>query len=324
MYQCCLGRLTLGLLALAAVATGAIAQSYPDRPIRFLQGFAPGGNADVITRILGDEMTKSLGQPIINEARPGAGGNLASEATAKAAPDGYTIVLITTGHVISPALYKSQNFDAANDFDFISTVSELPFFVVVNADSRFKTIADLIAEAKAKPKMLTVGTAGVGSGQHMTSELLGVSIGSKFVHVPFRGDAGAVTALLGSQVDFIIAPGTAIFGNVEGGKFRLLAVSGAKRWPTYSQVPTIAESGAPGFEVNAWTGIATAKGTPRPVVDRLNKAVREAIAAPAVNEKLKGLASVPASSTPEEVTAKVKQQVNFWKEVATKAGLEKQ
>jgi tripartite-type tricarboxylate transporter receptor subunit TctC len=305
-------------------SSAAFAQDYPNRPIRFLQGFAPGGNADTIARVLADEMAKSMGQSIVNEAKVGAGGNLASDAVAKAEPDGYSLVLFTTGHVISPALTKSLAFDPVEDFSFISTVSEFPFFIVVPADSRFKTIGDLVKEMLAKPGTLTVGTAGVGTGQHMCSALFAVSHKGKLVHVPFRGDAGAVTALLSKNVDFIVAPGTAIFAHIDSGKFRALAVSGSKRWPTLPDVPTIAESGAPGFEVMAWTGVATTKGVAKPIIDRLNAEVRKAIASPAVSEKLKALGSVPVSSTPAEVTEKVRAQVKLWKEVTEKAGLEKQ
>lgn len=316
----------LAALALGAflVCDVALAQDYPNRPIRFLQGFAPGGNADTISRVLAEEMSKTFKSGFVNEAKVGAGGNLASDAVAKADPDGYSIVLFTTGHVISPALNKSLGFDPVEDFSFVSTVSEFPFFIVVGSNSRFKSIGDLVAEARAKPGALTVGTAGVGTGQHMCSELFAVSLKSKFVHVPFRGDAGAVTALLSGNVDFIIAPGTAIFGQIEAGKFRAIALSGKQRWPSMPDVPTIAESGAPGFEVLAWTGIATTKGVAKPIVDKLNAEVRRAIAVPAVSDKLKGLGSVPVSSTPAEVTDKVRSQVKLWKEVAEKAGLERQ
>jgi tripartite-type tricarboxylate transporter receptor subunit TctC len=317
-------RFAFALLGAIFCCHGATAQDYPSRPIRFLQGFAPGGNADTISRVLSEQLSKSAGWSIVNEAKVGAGGNLASDAVAKADADGYSLVLFTTGHVISPALNKQLGFDPVEDFSFISTVTEFPFFIVVGADSRFKSIDDLMKEARTKPGALSVGTAGVGTGQHMCSELFAVSLKTKFVHVPFRGDAGAVTALLGSNVDFIIAPGTAIFGQIEAGKFRALAVSGATRWPSLPNVPTIAESGAPGFEVLAWTGVATTKGVAKPIVDKLNAELRKAIAQPSVAEKLKGLGSVPVSSSPAEVTEKVRSQVKLWKEVADKAGLEKQ
>ena len=313
--------LALGLLA---PALPLAAQEFPNRPIRFLQGFAPGGNADVIARLLGDEMSKSLGQPVVAEARPGAGGNLASEQTARATPDGYTVVLLTTAHVISPALNKSLNFDPVKDFEFVSTVTDFPFFVVVNADSPHKTIQDLVAAARAKPGTLTIGTAGVGTGQHMCAELFASSTGTKLVHVPFRGDAGAVTALLGSSVDAIVAPGTAILGNIQGGKFRALAVSGAERWGPLPNVPTVAEAVSPGFEMMAWIGVATGKGVPATAVTRLNKAVRDAVALPAVDKRLRDLGGVPKSSTPQEMADKVAFQVRRWKEVAQKAGIEPQ
>ena len=317
-------RIVFTLVFMCFAAGAAAASDYPNRPIRFLQGFAPGGNADIISRVLSDEMSKTLGHSVFTEAKPGAGGNLASDTVAKATPDGYTIVLLTTAHVIYPALSKAQNFDPVGDFEFISTVTDFPFFIVVNADSRFKTIEDFVAEARAKPGTLTVGTAGVGTGQHMSSELLAVSLGTKFIHVPFRGDSGAVTALLGKNVDFIVAPGTAIFGNIEAGQFRALATSGAERWPSLPKVPTLSENAAKGFNVMAWTGVATTKGTPKPIIDRLNAAILQAMKTSAVRDRLISLGGYPRSSSPEEITSKVKSQVQLWKDVAAKAGLEKQ
>lgn len=320
-------RLLFGLVLSVGLLCGlahGMADDFPSHPIRFLQGFAPGGNADVIVRVLGEEMSKSLGQPVVPEPRPGAGGNLASEQVARATPDGHTIVLLTTAHVISPAIYKSLNFDPVRDFEFISTVSDFPFFFVVNANSPYKSIGDLVAAARAKPGQLTVGTAGVGTGQHMCSELFANSTGTKFIHVPFRGDAAAVAALLGSNVDFIVAPGTAIFGNIAGGKFRALAISGSQRWPALPDVPTVAEAVAPGFDMMAWVGVATTHGVAKPIVDRLNKEVRRAIALPKVEKRLSDLGGFPNSSTPQEMTDKVVAHIKRWKEVAAKAGIQPQ
>lgn len=316
--------LSLALLALGEGLTAAAADDYPSRPIRFLQGFAPGGNADVISRVLGEEMSKSMNQPVITESRPGAGGNLAAEQTARAAPDGYTILLITTAHVISPALYKSLRFDSLKDFAFLTNVTDFPFFIVVNEDSRFKTIADLVEAARANPGGLTVGTAGVGSGQHMSVELFAISTGTKFVHVPYRGDSAAVTGLLGSNVDFIVAPGTAILGNIQGGRFRALAISGAQRWAPLKDVPTVAETVAPGFEMMAWAGVATTQGVPRPIVDRLNVELRRAIALPHVEQRLRDLGGIPSSNTPEDMTAKAASHIKRWIEVGEKAGIQRQ
>jgi tripartite-type tricarboxylate transporter receptor subunit TctC len=319
-------RILVGFLLAVGLALGVqvvAAQDYPNRPIRFMQGFAPGGNADVITRVVGDAMSRDMGQPVISESRTGAGGNLASAMTAKASADGYTIVLLTTAHVISPAIYNSLGFDPVNDFEFISTVSDFPFFIVASANSPYNNIGDLVAAARAKPGGLTVGTAGVGTGQHMCEELFATSIGTKFIHVPYRGDSAAVAALLGNTVDFIVAPGTAIFANIEAGKFKALAVSGSQRWPSLPQVPTIAETVAPGFEVMAWVGVATTRGVPTPIIERLNKELRQALASPTVKARLNDLGGIPRASSPAEMTERVKSEIKRWIEVAAKAGIEK-
>ncbi|MCC6777439.1 MAG: tripartite tricarboxylate transporter substrate binding protein [Hyphomicrobiales bacterium] len=310
-------------LALAGAST-ASANEYPSRPIRFLQGFAPGGNADVVTRVLGEEMAKGLGQPVVSESRAGAGGNLASEQAAKAAPDGHTIVLLTTAHVISAALYKSLAFDPVNDFAFISTVSDFPFLFVTNAKSRFTTIADYVAAARSAPSAVTFATAGVGTGQHMAGEVFASSIGAKMLHVPHRGDSAAVTALLTGDVDLMIAPATAILSLIEAGTFRPLAVSANRRWPRLPEVPTVAETVAPGYEVMAWMGVATARGVPRPIVDRLNQEIRRAIATPGVDKRLRDLGAFPIASTPEEATERTKAEIARWNKVIDAAGIARQ
>jgi len=217
-------------VGLACSAVSALAQQYPTRPIRFVQGFAAGGNADVITRVLGAEMSKSLGQPVIFDARVGAGGNIAAEQVARAEPDGYTLLLVTTAHLVSPALYNSLGYDSINDFAFISSVTNVPFFIVTHAESPYKTIKDFVDAAKAKPGTLTIGTAGVGTGQHMGMELFAAATGIKVLHVPFRGDSAAVTGLLGKTVDAIVTPGTVVFGNIQ-------AISARSRLPRPSAGP---------------------------------------------------------------------------------------
>src|SRR5689334_1389045 len=304
----------------AAIAT-AEADDYPTRPVRFIQGFAPGGNADVITRVLGAEMAKSLGQPVIPEARVGAGGNIAAQQVARAEPDGYTLLLVTTAHLVSPALYNSLGYDPINDFAFISSVTNVPFFVVCRADSPYKTINELVAAAKAKPGSITIGTAGIGTGQHMGLELFAATTGIKLLHVPFRGDSAAVTGLLEKTVDAIVAPGTAVFGNIDGGNFRALAIMGPERWPAHKDVPTVGETVAPGFEMLAWIGVGTTHGVPQPVVSRLNNVIRHAVAQPDVAERLRSLGGFPKSSTPEEATERVKREIPMWQALAQKAGI---
>jgi tripartite-type tricarboxylate transporter receptor subunit TctC len=309
-------------MLLTAIQAGAA--EYPARPIRFLQGFAPGGNADVISRVLGEELSKALGQPVLSESRTGAGGNLAADAVAKAPPDGYTIALLMTAHVISPALYRSMPFDPLNDLQYISTVGDFPFFVVVKADSKFKGMADIAAAARAGDSAVSYGTAGVGTGQHLTGELFSISAGAKLLHVPFRGDTAALTGLLSGDVDFIIAPAPAIAGNIVAGTLRAPGTSGAARSDQWPGVPTIAETVAPGFEVQGWAGVATTSGVPRPVVDRLNAEFRKILAMPHIRKRLAELGSTARSSSPEEMAAEVKAQIARWSKVIAAAGIARQ
>lgn len=317
-------RLAATALLSAALWSSASAADYPTKPVRFLQGFAPGGNADIISRIIGEELQPALGQPIVYESRGGAGGNLASEAVATAEPDGYSLVLLTTGHTIGGALYKSLKFDPVKDFSFISTTTEIPFFFVVNAKSRFQTIQEVVTAAKAKPDAVTFGTAGVGTGQHLTGELFASSVGAKLLHVPFRGDSAAVTALLSNDIDFIVAPGTAIFGNIAGGTFRALAISSKERWPAQPNVPTLAETVTKEVDVPAFSGVATTKGVSAEIVQKLNKEIRRIVALPSVVKKLNDIGNVPKSSTPEEMTRLVSSQIARWNGVIDKAGIPRQ
>jgi tripartite-type tricarboxylate transporter receptor subunit TctC len=320
-------RLFIGFILVVAVAfttSAVLAQDYPNRPIRMLQGFAPGGNADAIARLLADEMSKGLKQTITVEAKPGAGGNLASAEVAKAAPDGYTMMLFTTGHVISAAMYKQLPFDPINDFAYITTVSELPFLIVVNpAKSPYKTFGELVTAAKNKPGSITVGTAGVGTGQHLATEMLSSMIGAKVVHVPHRGDSGAVTVLLSGDIDCIVAPMPAIQGHLQAGTLKALAVTSAKPWPGINDVPPVA-SVVPGYEMIAWTGVATTKDTPKPVVDKLNDELRRVIAVPSVQGKLREYGGEPASSTPEGVIEKVKTNIARFNKVIDDANIPRQ
>lgn len=309
-------------LAIALNAASVQAQdSYPSRPIKFVQGFPAGGNADAITRIVGAEMAKGLGQPVIPEARVGAGGNIAAEQVARGTPDGYTLLLTTTAHVVSPALYASLNYDPLGDFAFISGVTNSPFFFVTHADSPYRSLKDLVEAARQKPGTINIGTAGIGTGQHMCLELFASTLGLKVQHVPFRGDAGAVTGLLTKNVDAIVAPATAVLGNVQGSNFRALAITAKEHWPSLKDVPTIAETVSPDFEMIAWIGAATTKGTPKPIVDKLNQEFRRVIALPTVADQLRNLGGFPKSSTPEEATERVKFEIARWKDVAQKAGI---
>lgn len=314
--------LVLGLVTVWAGA--AAAADYPSRPIRLLHGFAPGGNADVIARVLGEALTRGLGQPVVVEAHAGAGGNLATDMVAKAAPDGHTLVLLTTGHVISAALYRQLPFDANADLQYISTVSDFPFFFVVRADNPSPDIAAVVAAARARPEAVTFGSAGVGTGQHLTGELFASAIGARMVHVPFRGDSAALAGLLSGDIDVLVAPATAISGSVAAGALRALATSGPARWPGWPAVPTVAETVAPGFDVLAWSGVATTRAVPRPVVDRLNAEFVRILALPDVVRRLADLGSTARASTPEAMADRVRSEITRWRGVIDTAGIPRQ
>lgn len=306
------------------VAAPVCAQDYPSKPIRFVQGFPAGGNADIISRLIGDIISKAVGQPVLAEARPGASGNVASEQVARADPDGHTLVLLSTAHVISPALLKSLNFDPVKDFTFISKVAEFPVLVAIHNDNAYKTLRDLVADAKARPGGLNWGSAGTGTGQHMSGALFALTTGTRMVHVPFRGDAGSVTALLSKSVDFIMAPSTVLTGNIEGGNFRALAVSSRARAPVLKDVPTMTEALGQPLEYYSFFAVATTKGVPRTIIERLTKEIYAAIADANISRRLVEMGGSPAPSTGEETAQFVESQVKRWKEVVAAAGIQAQ
>jgi tripartite-type tricarboxylate transporter receptor subunit TctC len=315
--------ITTAVLALALAASAA-AQEYPSRPIRIVQGFAPGGNADNIARVLAAEMSKGLGQPIVVEARPGAGGNLAAETVARAQPDGYTLLLAVGGHSVSGALYKSLSYRSVEDFEWIATATVFPFLLVVRSDSKAQTVADLVQAAKVKADAVTYGSAGTGSTQHLTGELLASVAGAKMLHIPYKGDAGSLTALLAGDIDFVVAPATAALPYIKGGRIRPLAVTSATRWQGMPDVRTVQESGVQGFDVASWAGLAAPAGTPRPIVMRLNAELQKALQVPEVRSRLEGFGGEVRGSTPEEMRTRVASEVQRWSKVIREANIEQQ
>ena len=293
----------------------AFAQPYPGRPIRILQGFAPGGNADTIARVIGVELSKSMGQPFIVDAHVGAGGNLASDAVAKSPPDGYTLVLMTGGHTASGALYKTLPFDPAESFEMISTISQFPFLFTVRSDSPYQNLRALIDAVKAKPESVAYGTAGIGSTHHLTGALLASMADAPFLHVPYKGDAAAITSLLGGDIPLVVATPTVAVAQVKAGKLRVVATSGGTRWSGMPEVPTVSEAGVPGFDVRSWIGLAAPAGTPKPVIERLNAEIQKAIALPEVRARLEALGGEARGSTPLEMKERVVSEVARWKKV---------
>jgi tripartite-type tricarboxylate transporter receptor subunit TctC len=303
----------------AALWPSAHAQAWPQRPIKVLQGFAAGGNADAIARLVGGEMGKTLGQPLVVEAMAGAGGTLASGAVARAAPDGHTLLLATGGHAVAGALYEKLPYQTVDSFQMVSTITFFPFLLVTLPDAKLRTIADLVAAAKTTAGGLAYGTAGVGSTHHLVGELLARQAGAPLLHVPFRGDSASITALLGGEIPFIVAPPTAVLGQIKAGKLRALAVTGPQRWPGMPEVPTVAEQGVAGFDVRSWAGWMLPAGTPQAVVQRLHDETQKALQVPAVKARLEEMGGEVRGSTPQEMATMVAAEVQKWSRVVAEA-----
>lgn len=314
-------------LALAlplAWPTAASAQTYPERPVRVLHGFAAGGNADVVARLVATEMAKDLGQPLVVEPKPGAGGTIAAATVAMAKPDGYNLLLATGGHAIAGVLYDKLPYDTAKSFQPISALTSFPFLVVVNVASPHNNLGDLLKAAKAKPNPMTFGSAGIGTGQHMTGELLANRAGSAFTHVPYRGESASVTALLGNEVDFVVIAPTTALPQVKAGKLRALGTSGSARWSGLPDVPTVAEQGVPNFEVRSWTALLAPAGTPQPVIDRLNAQVTTALQDATLRNKLaEATGGDVHASTPKELQATIESDLKRWAQLVKDAKIQK-
>ena len=302
----------------------AVAQTYPERPIKILQGFAPGGNADAIARAVGMEMGKTLGQSMVVEAQAGAGGTIAATTVARAKPDGYTLLLATGGHAVAGALYNNLAYRTVQDVEMVSTITYFPFLVVVPANSKFVNLAALLATAKANPEQISYGSAGIGSTHHLAGELLASMSKSQLMHVPYKGDSASLTALLAGDIPMIIAPPTAVMANIKAGKLRALATTGPQRWPGLPDVPTVAEQGVAGYDVRSWAGLMAPAGTPRAVIERLNAEVQKALPIPAVKARLEDMGGEVRGSTPDEMKTMVASQTQKWIQVVSEAKIPKQ
>jgi tripartite-type tricarboxylate transporter receptor subunit TctC len=316
------GRSTLFAVAtlFALAPSAADAQTYPNRPIRLLHGFSPGGAADALARIVSDGLSKRLGQPVIVEAKPGAGGNIAAAAIANAAPDGYTLGLVTGAHAISGTLYKKLAYDPTDSFEMVSTLVYYALVIAVRADSPAKTLPDLIAMAKQKPNELSFGSVGFGSTHHLAGELLTTTAGIRMVHVPYRGDAPSVTSLLGGDVPVIVGTTVLLAGQIESGAIRGLAVTSPTRTPLLPNVPSAEEAGLKGYDVRTWAGLLLPKGTPADIVQKLNAETVSMLADPAVKKALETATGGDVrGSSPEEMRALIRSEIAKWAKVIDEA-----
>jgi tripartite-type tricarboxylate transporter receptor subunit TctC len=310
----------LGCLAGPSTA----ADTYPSRPIRLLHGFAAGGAADTLSRIIADGLSKKLEQPIIVEAKPGAGGNIAADAIARAAPDGYTIGLVTGAHAISAATYKSLSYQPAESFDMISTLVYYALVIAVRNDYPAKSLGELIAMAKEKPGSLSFGSVGFGSTHHLAGELLNSLAGIEIVHVPYRGDSQSVTALLGGEVPLIVGTPVLLAPQIQGGAIRGLAVTSPTRSALLPNVPTVQEAGIKGYDVRTWAGLLAPKGMPPAIVATLNSATLEVLRDPELKQRLEtAVGGEVRGSSPEEMKKLIETEIAKWSGVVERTKIPK-
>lgn len=305
-----------------SAASGAHADDYPSRPIKLVVPYAPGGGADAVARIVAKRVSETIGQPMVIENRGGAGSIIGTEDVHKAEPDGYTLLLGQSGPIsINPAVYKELPYDPEKDFAPITMTTAYPYVLVVNAKLPVKTLQDFVAMVKAKPGEFNYGTTGVGAANHLVTELFSSRAGLKMIHVPYRGTALAVADLLAGQVTMVFADPVSALPHMHAGTLRALAVSSKERSSVAPDVPTIAESGYPGFDAIAWHGILAPANTPAPIVAKLHDQIVAALNDPATKALLEAQAMATVGDTPQEFAAFIKKDIGVWKEVATQANV---
>jgi tripartite-type tricarboxylate transporter receptor subunit TctC len=309
----------LGLLALTPLA--AQAQAFPTKAITIIVPFSAGGTTDILARVLGQFISKDLGQPVIIDNRAGAGGNIGTQLVARAAPDGYTILMGTVGtHAINQSLYPKLAFDPIKDFAPLTRVALVPNLLVANPAQPFKTVKELTAYAKANPGKVTFGSSGSGTSIHLSGELFKQMAGVDIQHVAYKGSAPAVNDLLGNHIAIMFDNMPSAISHVKAGKLRPLAVTTAQRSPALPDVPTIAEAGVPGYEATSWFGLLAPAKTPAPVVTRLNASILKALADPDVKKKLLEQGAEPAGETPAQFAAFIASETVKWGKIVKQSG----
>ena len=308
-------RLLLAAATLLAIAPTVSAQDYPTKPIRVIVPFAPGGGSDFIARFMAQRLSELLGKPFVIENKPGAGGNLGTEQGVRAAADGHTLTLIASSYTVNPAIHK-LNFDPVNEVTPIIQLSRGPLLVLVNPSLGASTLQDLIAMAKKKPGEIMYASSGQGSIIHAATELFNLKAGIKMIHVPYRGTGPALTDTLAGQTQVFFSSAATALPHVQSGTLKALAVTTAKRLPALPNVPTVAEAGLPGYEVDLWHGLIAPKGLPRTIVDKINKAANESLTLKDTAEKLATDGVAPAGGTPEQFMATIRKEIDLWKKLA--------
>ena len=315
--------LVAGAAALPALSLLARAQSYPSRPVRWLVGFTPAGGNDITARLIGQWLTERLGQPFVIENRPGAGTNIAAEAVIHAPPDGYTLFLTNFSNAVNASLYEKLNFNFMRDMAPVVGISRAPVIMAVHPSLPAKTVADFIAYAKTNPGKINMGSAGIGSAGHLAGELFQMMTGVKLIHVPYRGNAPALTDLIAGQVQLVFPSSASAIEYVKTGKVRGLAVTGAVRLDALPDLPTVADS-VPGYEASSLYGIGVPRNTPADIVDKLNKEVNAALADPKMRTRLADLGGTPFGGTPADFGKLIAEETEKWAKVVEFAGIKPQ
>jgi tripartite-type tricarboxylate transporter receptor subunit TctC len=311
------------ILGFASIASAARADDYPSHPIRLIVPFAAGGAADAVGRIIGKRIGEALGQTIVVENRTGGNGIIGTEVVTHATPDGYTLLLGQSGPIsINPGIYRTLSYDPEKDLAPVTMTSAYPYVVVVNPSLGVKTLADLVALAKRDPGKLNYGTTGVGSSNHLVTELFGERAGIKMTHIPYRGTSLAVADLLAGQVQVVFSDPVSALAHVNAGTLIALAVTSKDRSPVAPNVPTVAESGYPGFDAVAWHGIMAPARTPQPILARLNAEIVKALKDPDTMKLIQAQAIEPVGNSPEAFASFIKQDIAKWKDVAVQAKVE--
>jgi len=316
-------RFLTGLL-LSLLSACALAQSYPGKPVRVIISFTPASATDIVGRLVSARLAEYWGQPVVPENRAGAGGSIGSAVVAKAAPDGYTLLINSNAHSVNPAIYANLPYDTVKDFTDIVPLSMAPNVLVVNVDSQHKSLMDLVSLAKAKPGAINFGHAGVGSGTHLNTEKLIAAADIKVTQVPFKGTPEVVQAIFSGSVDCYWVPISAGISHVKNGKLRALAVSSSKRSPALPEVPTTGEAGVQGADAPLWFGVWGPASMPAEVVRKINGDVRKALAEPAVKQRLANLGNDPMDMSPEEFARFVRSEINDYQRVVRAAGIKPQ
>jgi tripartite-type tricarboxylate transporter receptor subunit TctC len=309
------------MLLPALAPSPGIAQDWPTRTIKIMVGFGAGGGTDLAARIVAQPLQEILGQPVVVENKSSAGGILAGDQVAKGQKDGYTLLMMSNAHAVSAAMYTKLPYDPINDFQMLSLVGTAGLVMVTAPDFPANDVNGAIALLKSDPNKYNYGSAGVGTTQQFAAELFNQMAGVKITHVPYRSTPAVLSGLLSKDVHYAFELIQIVTGQIRAGTLKAIAVTSPQRYPSLAEVPTFAEAGLPGYDVTSWYGLATAAGTPQPIVDRLNKAVAEALSRDSVRKQISDIGAQPKASTPEELTRHIAGEIGKWQGVREKAGM---